>query len=494
MHNPFRLKRPLLPGPGEFDASVMEGSLFWEATQELSRNIQVPPDMAGLTFLGALATACQGTHDVRMPYGNLKPLSLAINIIAPPGERKSALLNRVMSPINDMERQQRSEYAKKLELYQAEQSQWLAEKKALTEQIYRNKTKGSRTDKQSLELEELYERKPERPKEMAMVYEDATPEAVFKGLHEDFSSASVVTDEGHTAMKSALFRELGKLNTLWSGGTITTARATSGGVTLDNARLSIMMLVQPGVMQSHLEQHGQRERESGLWGRFLVCCPASLQGSRFMDAHHQVSWDAWEMARQRLASLVLENLVLTENVPHERRVLEFSAEAHECWVKVHNEIEAQLAFGERFFLVPDHANKLAENIARVAALLHLLEEDEEGGDEEGKIGIRSLRQAIELCSWYSNYFQQIFVPPPQEELDAQLLSEYLNEVRQYRYQVIRYNDVRQRGPNPIRNKKRLQAAIEVLMSHGEVDLFMQGKTKFINLYPQVQPIPSARGF
>lgn len=71
----------------------------------------------------------------------------------------------------------------------------------------------------------------------------------------------------------------------------------------------------------------------------------------------------------------MENLILAHAPDMPLEVLEFTEVGAACWVQVANEIERQMGPGGYFEACPDHGSKLAENVARVAALIHLFENE-----------------------------------------------------------------------------------------------------------------------
>lgn len=120
-------------------------------------------------------------------------------------------------------------------------------------------------------------------------------------------------------------------------------------------------------------------------------------------------------------------------------------------------------------------------MARVAALLHLFE------GEKGGITAETVQMATDLCLYYSGNFQQVFMPPPQEEQDAYQLHEWFNELRQFNWRIMQYNDVRQRAPRSLRDKKRLKSALDVLIAQQQVVVFTHCRTRFIDLMPWMGP-------
>ena len=205
------------------------------------------------------------------------------------------------------------------------------------------------------------------------------------------------------------------------------------------------------------------------------------------ELHCQQAWDIWSQADQRLRELANANRKLAFAPSTGRAILNFSEDAALYWIDVVNEIEAQMGVYGRFEACPDHASKLAENIARVASLIHVFE----GCD--GDITTDAVKVATELCCFYSGEFQRVFLPPPQEVQDALLLQSWFDGLRQFGRPSVRYNEVRQNGPVPLRDKKRLKDAIDVLVGCNNISLYTEGKTRHISLTPMVYTIANASG-
>ena len=75
---------------------------------------------------------------------------------------------------------------------------------------------------------------------------------------------------------------------------------------------------------------------------------------------------------------------------------------------------------------------------------------------------------------------KLFMPPPQEEVDANELYSWLQREMTGRINIPK-NHVRQSGPNKLRRNGRLDRALEVLRQQGRIYSFQQGKTECIGL-------------
>ena len=468
MYYPVQSKLPA-PGQGQLDTRPLTQTLLWQASMQLSQNCLVQPDMTILTLLAGVSAVAQGRYDVLLPYGVTRPTSLATLIVAESGEGKSVVYEKVMNSIQAVQREQRRRH-----------DQSMAGRRTP-----RKETKGGKATEERKAFQEHCEACPEPPREFQLLYKDTTPEGLFLSLSRAIPTAALTTDEAEVFFKSSMSSARGHINTLWDGRDTVVMRASKDNMVLEDVRLMLLLMSQPGVLNAYVTQQGQQARDSGMLARFIVCAPPSIRGQRVRYQHSQQNWDIWSEADDRLHKLARDNLILTTAPRTERTILTFSELAAAHWMEVANEIESQMASSGRFQACPDHASKLAENIARVAALIHVFE------GREGAITTDTVMAATALCSHYSEYFQQVFLPASQEVQDAQLLSAWFNELRQCGEFSVRYNFVRQCGPAPLRYKKRLKDAIEVLLARQQISVYTQGKTRYIHLKPMLMGMADA---
>lgn len=322
--------------------------------------------------------------------------------------------------------------------------------------------------------------KPERPKEFKLLYEDATSEALFHGMHQNLPTAGLISSEGGGVLSGRGFNDLSKQNAIWSGDSITVDRKTSDSFELKGGRLTVSIMVQKAVFKDYMLRRGEMSRGSGLLARFLVCDPISTQGARIVNNMMQ-SWVYRDKYNARMTELLLQNLDLQENPGKEKKVIKFTAQACEHGLLIANTIEAEIRKGGRLDGAGDHASKLFENITRVAALLHYFE----GFD--GDISLDTLNAAVDLCKWYSDEFVRVFLPPPQFVSDAAELMEWLSfHLRCGRRYVLK-NHVLQYGPYKIRKKSRLNIALEYICSQRSISVWDRWGKVLIDLKPGLPP-------
>ncbi|MDP5798617.1 YfjI family protein [Pseudomonas aeruginosa] len=444
--------RSKLPALGTLHLPVLERTLLWRASEQLAINSQVHPEMVALTLLAGISAAAQGRYDVSLPYGAIRPTSIYAAVIVGSGYGKSVVYEKVMNPIQEVQRQLRK---KKHDRTIADEGRGFDGVRC-------------RVDA---------ENKQEMVREFQLLYKDATPEGLFLSLKNSIPSAALATDEAEIFFKSAMGGARGHLNTLWDGRDTIVMRASKDDVVLEDVRLMLLLMSQPEVMRDYVQKRGALGRDSGMFARFVVCAPPSVLGTRVRSLQSSQNWGVWLQAEERLRSLALENTLLAYAPFSARNVLNFTDEAAAYWIGVLNEIERQVGPGGFFAGAVDHAAKLGENIARVAALIHVFE------GAAGDISEETLRIAVELCCFYSKSFFDVFMPMPQEFLDAQVLQGWFDEQRKFGVNKIRYNHVRQYAPASLRDKGRLRGAIDVLMSQGWILVYSEGRARYINLNP-----------
>lgn len=465
-----------LPARGESFPALNRLPLISKAVDEAENNIKAPKAIIFNAALTALAVALQGLVDVRKPSGQCVPTSLMLLAVANSGERKSTAENVFIGPIREFQSSRKAAQKYSQAKWQAEYEIWELKKKTLQKKFEKKIALELSGDDESKALLSHEELRPKRPVDLKFIYEDATSEALFYGLYNSSPTAGLISSEGGGILGGRAFNDLSKQNAIWSGDSITVDRKTADSFDLVGARLTVSIMAQESAVRDYLERCGEKARGSGLWARFLVCHPQTTQGSRLVLNATQ-SWEHKESFSKRLVELMIENVKFVEADGNEKKLIQFSSEAVERWVQIANEIELEIKPGGRFFEAGDHASKLADNIARVAALFHCFEEF------QGDISLETLNDAIRVCFWYSDEFLRLFVPPPQEQVDALLLNEWLNRIRERGERFVRKNHVLQYCPGSIRKKDRLGRALEVLEGYGFVSMLVDGRIGYLDLHP-----------
>ena len=470
---PIYLQRPF--------PRVLQLPLAQAVVNEASHNTQAPIAIAFSSMLAATSMVSQGIYDVEIPTGQIAPTSLMLLTIANSGERKSTVENVFMRPIREFQQMKASESQQLMEEWRGKFDRWEARRKALMKSLSRIKKDEAENLNIESELIELDANKPVKPKTFKLLYEDVTSEALFKGLDQNFPSGCLISSDGGGVLNGRALNDLSKQNAVWSGDSVIIARASSEGIELIGARLTVSIMVQQRLFEEYMDKRGELSRSSGLWARFLVACPPTNQGDRLIDNLTQ-SWQHRDRFSDRILSLLEKNTALMTDSASKREVLRFSPEAKSFWINIYNSIESGIKEGGYYSGASDHASKLAENMSRVAALFHILE------GFEGDISADTLDAAQHICLWYSNEFLRLFKRPPQEESDADDLSAWLDGFRVNNSRYLHKNYIRQHCPNKLREKNRLNIALNILILRNQVKIFMDGRTMIVDLMPWIPTI------
>jgi putative DNA primase/helicase len=274
-------------------------------------------------------------------------------------------------------------------------------------------------------------------------------------------------------------RTMSAINELWSGSPLTIDRATSDSYCVRNARLTVGLQVQPGVLASFMERE-RNSRGSGFLARFLFSAPASTQGRRQFRSAPPM-WRSLAPFNARIAEL----LAIMPNIDADGGLclplLDFTPEAKAAWVDWYNLIEAQLGPTGELANVRDLASKAADNIARLAALFHLFEHG-----ASGAIGIEAIQAAAPIILWHTeqgrNYLGAFNVSPA--IANAAALDRWLIETCEREgVAEISQRKVQQFGPAAVRDKAALSVALEELADKYRAHEAREGWQKLIRLNP-----------
>jgi len=142
-------------------------------------------------------------------------------------------------------------------------------------------------------------------------------------------------------------------------------------------------------------------------------------------------------------------------------------------ISFYNDVEKELARDKEFGDVPDIGAKIPENAARIAANFHVFEHG-----PSGEISEREIDAAIRVASWHLSEARRIVRATPNAEriADAELLFDWLVKNAG---KSIDPRTIQRFGPVPLRNKKRRDAAIQVLVEKRLIFLVGSNPTRIV---------------
>jgi putative DNA primase/helicase len=435
--------------------------------------------MVAASALSALSIAAQGLVDVRRSGSLQGPTSLYFLTVAESGERKSSLDGYFTRPIHEFECRAR-EAAKGAEAdHAADYAVWEAERQAANNALGSAAKDGTALDSYRNKLSDIERCKPTPPRVPRIIYMDVTQEKLLRSLAVGWPSAAIVTSEGgavfgaHAMRPDSVMRTLSALNMLWDATPIPVDRAGSESFTVRGARFSINVQVQPAVLSGFMEGAGTLARGSGLLARFLLSVPETRQGTR-MFRESPSSWPALDAYNARIAALLSNPPNFSDDGRLEPVVLEFGHEAKAVWVRVHDQIERQIGPAGNFSEVRDVAAKAADNVARLAALLHMLDREV----AYGQIGPEAIKSAAAVVMWHlkesKRFLGEVMSSP--EAVRVAALDQWLRaHCRREGVTSVSTRTIQQYGP--VRTRKALDEALAVLEEHSRVKVVSDGKRR-----------------
>ena len=461
-------------------------TLLRDAILEAQAFVQSPPALVACSALSALSLAAQGLANVRRDHHLVGPVSLYILAVAESGERKTTCDRIFGAALRDWERDRAATCAPRVAAHEAAVASAEAKRAGLLEGIKRKRRDMQETTEEDAALEELAIDAPAPVAVPRLLYADATPEALSHALATGWPSAAVLSAEAgavfgaHGMGYETILRNLALLNVFWDGGEIAVDRRSKSSFQLRDRRLTFGVMVQPEAWRGFMARAGALPRGTGFIARFLIAWPASTQGQRLYRPA-PAEMPAVERFNRRIRELLDMPLITDANGGLVPTILDLSPSAHAAWVQAHDTIERELGGDGSYAPVRDVAAKAAENIARLAALLHLLEHG-----PTGTIGLNCVECAMKLVVWHLQEAHRLLgdldAPPAMSaaiRFDAWLCSEAMRtgDGRMPTTRVYRY------GPGCVRDNKDLKDALALLAEHGRARLEEDGRRRFVVVNP-----------
>ena len=284
-----------------------------------------------------------------------------------------------------------------------------------------------------------------------------------------FSAEGGQMTGGHGFGPDHRLKTAAALSTLWDGSGIRRLRAGDGITDLPGRRLALHLMVQPDVAAAFLSKSILRDQ--GLLSRLLVAAPETLAGKRIW---REVARDADLPMKRYIAAVLglLERPAVAANEPGNEltpRSIELNAAAKAAWVAFHDHIETAMAQDSALECLRDVGGKAAENAARIAAVLTIVE-----SPDASIIETDAMTAGCELMTWYVGEALRLSGAhrlPPRLRNAIKLL-EWLRV--KYKTEVTR-SEIMQFGPASVRQKVDADAALATLEEHGWLVRAVDGK-------------------
>ena len=341
------------------------------------------------------------------------------------------------------------------------------------------------------ELARHLQAKPSQPRQHLPIVQKTTPEALIERVVTTIPVVAMISDEGRNILDGYGKRVHPLTNGMRDGSPQYVETKSSGRQFVAFVRFTSNIATQSKSGNEYFARNDSAARDSGSPARQFVAWPTSTQGFRPIDGIESMAWNHIPMFNKRVKELLQQTLEKHQSPVTKLPTLKFSPKAAFLWTNYANSVEADQQPGRALCNVRDAASKAAENVARLAAVIHAFD------DAEGDISLQTVETAIAMVNWYLKQFIRIFAPRvvPQVMLDALSLDLWLrgNYISKGYMSLYRKNWILQRGP--LRKKSQLDAALNVLADGGQVQVWIDPKntwcvTFIFNAQPFQLPLPN----
>jgi putative DNA primase/helicase len=462
VESPRLLSKPLPKSKG-FPIEAL-GEVLGNTVLEIHDKIQSPIPMCAQSVLSCIALAVQPHINIMLPFGQIRPVVLFFVTIGESGERKDGTDNEASLPIKQYEIGLQAEYDKDFSSWKNEQDAWVSVRNGIL------KDKSLTKDQKVHKLKELGE--APAPIMLPLL---TVPEPTLEGIQKFFAigrpSLGLFSTEGGQFIGGFGMNNENKIKTstglsnLWDGKPITRMRAGDGTLVLHQKKLSIHLMVQPGIHERLLAD--SELSQQGLLSRILCSFPESAIGTRFTKNTEQKNYAGLKKYSDQLSAVLELDLPFKmdafgkETNELKPYVLEMTKEAKKSFYQFSDYVEKLMAPGGRFETIRGFANKLGEHASRLAAILAFFENpkiidvNEHYFDRGKTIALYYAEEALRLfgSSAISN--------------SVSLAAKFLEWLRtSWKDDLISLPDVYQRSLSSIREKQKAKEVLGILQDHG----------------------------
>lgn len=434
---------------------------------------QCPIPIAVAVAMGALSGSAQTHFDVARDEVQVSPISLSLITIAESGERKTSTDKPFAKVFHDWEL--RESLAFKVE-----------------NDIYQNKLKAHEISTKAVgrgeeDSEALYARlaaleAPVKPIQRTILQDRVSIEKLLSNLASYpiayFNSNEAGAVFGGYAFKSENFQSsITTLNQLWDGAQIRHDTKNSNLVFIPKPRVTVNLLLQESIYRKFCDGNDGLAFSTGALSRFLISQPESRIGTRPYKKAPSGLPDI-----EKFNNLVTQFLAKPANLVDgvlQTKVLPFTPEAMALWIRFHDDIEAQLGEGGKFYLIRGWGAKAAEQVARVAGNFQVAIDP-----NSHQIQADTVSRAIQTVGYYLG--ESLRLNSATKSRDATRLLNWLIKklsaensvwILHYRIQQLIHND--------LRNANKIEDALLELAEDGFVQIHEVGNKSIVFLNPHL---------
>jgi len=456
---------PILPGTMRTPAITADVLPSWLGAMAhgVSEATQTPPALAVMCCLSVLATVLQGRFEVEPLPRYTEPLALWTLGTAPPGARKTAVLNALQAPLLYWEKLLRDRM--RTEIAKVNAARAVAKKRI--ERLLQDAAKAKEPSERISIREEIEREENDLPPEIyapRLFSSDVTGERLQALLVEHGGRMAVLSDEaGIFQIMAGMYNGGAANNDVFLQGHAGSAmRVDRAGrfAHIDKPALSFGLLIQPATLTDVASS--SKFRNTGLLARFLWAMPISNVGQRDVRKHNPVPASVSEEYERRLFQL-LEGVPAPAQAP---KVLPLASQAREAWLDMAAAIELEQGEGGRYESISDLTSKLPGAVARIAGLFELAQV----GLYANQVSLDSMERAIALARLLIPHAQAAFGLLGADAVDTDALA-ILKWVRAGGLAEFTRREAQKAQEGRFRSVERLQKALDRLVQQDVLRAF-----------------------
>lgn len=381
----------------------------------VAAHTQTAPDMAASFGLGILAACLQGKYIVGVPSGYTEPVNLYVAVVAKPGERKSAVMHLMASPLHEFEQQMNC----------------------------------ALSDGGPSSVDGVQEQPPR------LTADDCTPEALARLLSENCGKLTVISAEGGIFdILAGCYSRKPNID-IWlkghCGDPIRVDRIGREPAYIPQPTLSAILAVQPSVLSEIMDNTTMTGR--GLVARFLFSLPPSNLGHRTFLAPG-IPADVQEKYTASISRML--------SIAHSAPCTLHLSDAAIALVSTHFLEHEHYITGPGQYMA-DWAGKYIGSVLRIAGLLHAAE-----FSNDCYISSNTMQRAIEIGRYYLAHAAYAYTTMDGDPSITKALFAW-SKLIQFSPAEVKRSDLFQvcRGKY-FKKVDELSSALELLESHGYI--------------------------
>lgn len=431
---------------------------------------QCPVPIAVAIALGSLSGSAQTHFDVARDENQVSPISLSLITIAESGERKTSADRPFAKVFHEWELHESAKFSIENDAYKNRLKAY---------EIALKEIGKGESDQEALYTTLNAMEAPQKPAQRTILQDRVSIEKLLSNLASYpiayFNSNEAGAVLGSYAFKSENFQStITTLNQLWDGAQIRHDTKSSNLVFIPKPRVTVNLLLQESIYRKFSDGNDGLAFSTGALSRFLISQPESRIGTR---PYKRAPAGIPEIAK--FNSLVAQFLAKPANFVDgilQTKVLPFTKEAMEIWIKFHDTVEQQLQEGGDFISIRGWGAKAAEQVARVAGNFQV-STDPNSHD----IGVDAVTRAIQTVTYYLS--ESLRLTTTAKSRDASRVLNWLIKRLKGSGEswIVRY-EIQQRIYNDLRNAQKIDDALYELQDSGFIQqLDLDGKSYvFIN--------------